>query len=177
MLARRGMFGDIAQSVGRRGGLQPRRPSLITGDPMSNDVLRFEIGTLTEFVTPAGRRYLRGDIGGLRFTVAEELDREPAPGGVARWSVVASPTPGKARHVLTPLPARLAAPAGPSKVMAWNLSAAARTRAATADAIERNGALPDGGDPLDDVYPAPANSAARDAELQAAIDLLHTPVC
>ncbi len=140
---------------------------------MSSDVLRFEIATLTEFVTTSGRRYLRGDIGGLRFTIAEEPEREPAAGGVARWSVVASPAPGKARHVMAPAPQ--GAPATTKVIMAPQMSEAARLAAAAADVIERNGAIPPQGDRIDDLFPAPAQ-AVPDDELQAAIDLLHRPI-
>lgn len=134
---------------------------------MSSDVLRFEFGTLTEFRTPNGRRYLRGDIGGLRFTLIEEPDREPAAGGVMRWSVTASPAPGKARHVHVPafedVRARETSIKPASKVDI--------VRAAAADAIARHGKIPPGGDPLPADLTAPAQNDIEDG-----IRLLETPL-
>ncbi|MBN9439360.1 hypothetical protein [Bosea sp. (in: a-proteobacteria)] len=132
------------------------------------DGVAVEIAELGEYVAPNGRRYLRADLDGVRVTLIQEPGREPADGGVMRYSAWISPAPRKARNIMHPAPS--GALAEPNKVMAWNSSVAARTRAATSEAIERNGALPDGGDPLDDVYPT------ADGEFRAAVDLLNTPV-
>ncbi|MBN9454931.1 MAG: hypothetical protein J0I42_23565 [Bosea sp.] len=116
---------------------------------MTTDVLRFEIGTATEFVAPNGKRYLRGNFEGLCFTAYPDPEREPAEGGVARWVVMASPAPGKARHVRVP-----AIPLPPVVETVARPSAAQRLRDAATDAIARYRAIPPGGDRLDDILAA-----------------------
>lgn len=154
------------------GGLQPRRPLLTLGDPMSNDVLRFEVGTATEFETLGGQRYIRGSVGGLCFTLLPKPDREPEAGGLLRYAILISPQPGKARHVVTPAPQR--APAEPKKVIAPKST---ETAGAT-EVIARHGAIPNGGDPLDDLFPAPAEAAPDDVPSDTgAEELLFRPVC
>lgn len=134
---------------------------------MTNDVLRFEIGTATEFIAPNGRRYLRASFGGLSFTAYPDPDREPAAGGIARWVVIASPAPGKARHVR--VPAR--EDASPRDVSVKPATKAELLRSAAEDAIARHGAIPTGGDPLPESLAAPASDDIEDT-----IALLETPV-
>lgn len=130
---------------------------------MSSDVLRFEIGTVTEVTASNGRRYFRGDIGGLRVTFVDEPERDPADGGRMRLSVWASPAPGKARHVRAP-----AVLPPPIVETVARPSAAQRLRDAADDAITRNGAIPPGGDQLHDIFPA--------TDLEEAMRLFETPL-
>jgi hypothetical protein len=136
---------------------------------MSNDILRFEFATLTEFVAPNGARYLRGAIDGLTLTAIPEPDREPAAGGVARWSLWASPTPGRARHVKTP--AIPAPPEAASHSLA-RPSKRERQEAAVQDILDRYGRINDLGDPLPPALPDREREPASSEEP----DLLRIPL-
>lgn len=111
---------------------------------MTSDVLRFEFGTLTEFVAPNGKRFLRGTVDGLTLTAIPEPDREPAAGGVMRWSLWASPTPSKARNVRGPVPAQAPAVSKPA-------TKAQREERAVDDIRLRYGAIPARGDDVPDL--------------------------
>lgn len=139
---------------------------------MTTDRLRFEIGSVTEFTAPNGRRYFRGDIGGLRVTLVDEPDRDPAAGGQMRLSVWASPAPGKARHVRVPAPD--APPAEQEPAVFHNsraMTKAERERAAAKDVIARHGPIPPGGDSLDDAF-----LPLLDPDLAEAMRALETPL-
>lgn len=133
---------------------------------MTGPVPSFEFGFFTEYVTPGGRRYLRATIGGLCFTAIPDPDRRPLPGGVMCWPIVTTPAPGRARSVRMP-----ASPRAPVPEPTARPSDAQRLREAAADAIARNGSIPSGGDPLDDVFPAP-----RDPDVEDAMRLLEMPL-
>lgn len=136
---------------------------------MTTDVLRFEFGALTEFISPSGKHYLRGEIEGMKITLLPEPDREPAQGGVMRWSVWCSPKPGKARHVRAP-----AVPA--SEPLATRAQARAtakgRQEAAVQDILDRYGRIDGAGDPL----PPSLAPEVVEQEVHEDLDLLHTPL-
>lgn len=134
-----------------------------------SDILRFEFATLTEFVAPNGARYLRGAIDGLTLTAIPEPDREPAAGGVARWSLWASPTPGRARHVRVPA---IPAPQEPAAHFLARPSKQERQEAAVQGVFDRYGRVLDPGDPLP---PAPCDRAS-DCLLEDESDPLRTPL-
>jgi hypothetical protein len=145
---------------------------------MSQNVLKFEIARATEFATESGRRYIRLRLQGLLLTLVP--DPEPDTNtGLLGYSVMASPAAGFARRVTSPAPAAQGAPAEPRVVMREKLSKAACQDAAAAEVIERNGAIPPGGDTLSDLFPAPAGAApdSDEPDIRAAIALLETPVC
>uniref|UniRef100_A0A9E7ZKJ5 Uncharacterized protein n=1 Tax=Bosea sp. NBC_00436 TaxID=2969620 RepID=A0A9E7ZKJ5_9HYPH len=108
-----------------------------------SDVLRFRISTMTEFLAPTGRRYLRGDVGGLRLTFVEEPGRDPADGGAIKWSAWVSPATEAAPSARHPAPARTPAftPRKPP-------TKAERETGMLADVQLRMGAIPIGGDDI-----------------------------
>lgn len=136
---------------------------------MSNDILRFEFGTLTEFISPTGTRFLRGEIEGMKITLIPEPLREPAQDGVMRWSVWASPAPGRARHVKPPA---IPAPDQSAVSASARPSQKARQQAAVEDILHRYGRINDLGDPL----PPALSDREREPALSEEPDLLHTPL-
>lgn len=59
------------------------------------DVLRFDMGRLSLFRTEKGAVYLRGDFAGLRVTIVEAPDEEPAPGAERVFQVFAHANPNR----------------------------------------------------------------------------------
>ena len=141
---------------------------------------KIEIARLKMHRDPDGRPVLTGYLGEMRIEIAEDREQELIPGVFRDFVMVGMSKshpaprvkrkPAQPRKPTTPKAARPSAPAMIDT--AARMSDAARLAAAAADVRFRLGAIPPGGDSLDDVFPA-----SRDPDAAEAIRLLGVPLC